>query len=97
MGMIDKVLCPKCGHEPASKSVFQCSECRSILEVHVNTNELTDVDFQRMRQSRDQSIWRWFDFFPVSQRSSIVSLDEGGTPLIPAARLGANLGIAKLI
>ena len=96
MGVIDKVLCPRCGHEPASKSVFQCSKCRSILEVHVNTNQLTEADFQRMRQSRDQSIWRWFDFFPVSQRSSIVSLGEGGTPLIPAARLGTKLGIAKL-
>jgi len=96
MGVIDKVLCPRCGHEPASKSVFQCSECRSILEVHVNTNQLTNADFERMRQSRDQSIWRWFDFFPVSQRSSIVSLGEGGTPLIPAARLGAKLGIEKL-
>jgi len=96
MGVIDKVLCPRCGHEPASKSVFQCSECRSILEVHVNTNQLTQADFQCMRQSRDRSIWRWFDFFPLSQRSSIVSLGEGGTPLIPAARLGAKLGIEKL-
>jgi threonine synthase len=96
MGVIDKVLCPRCGHEPASKSVFQCSECRSILEVHVNTNQLTEADFQRMRQSRDRSIWRWFDLFPLSQRSSIVSLGEGGTPLIPAARLGTKLGIAKL-
>jgi threonine synthase len=48
-----------------------------------------------MRQSRDRSIWRWFDFFPVADRSSIVSLGEGNTPLIHAARLGENLGIAN--
>ena len=96
MGMIDKLLCPKCGHQPASQTVFQCTECRGILEVHVNFGQLTAADFQRMRQSRDQSIWRWFDFFPLAQRSSIVSLGEGNTPLLPATRLGEKLGIANL-
>jgi len=49
-----------------------------------------------MRQSRDQSIWRWFDFFPLAHRSSIVSLGEGGTPLIHARRLGERLALANL-
>ena len=49
-----------------------------------------------MRQSRDKSIWRWFEFFPLAQRSSIVSLGEGNTPLLPATRLGAKIGIANL-
>ena len=49
-----------------------------------------------MRQSRDLSIWRWFDFFPVQNRSSIVSLGEGSTPLIRAQRLGERIGIPNL-
>ncbi len=49
-----------------------------------------------MRQSRDPSIWRWFDFFPVNDRSTIVSLGEGNTPLIHARRLGDKLGITNL-
>ena len=49
-----------------------------------------------MRQSRDLSIWRWFDFLPVENRSSIVSLGEGSTPLLAAPRLGARIGIANL-
>jgi threonine synthase len=49
-----------------------------------------------MRQSRDSTIWRWFDFFPVEDRSSIVSLGEGGTPLLHARRLGARLDIPNL-
>ena len=49
-----------------------------------------------MRHSRDQSIWRWFDFFPLADRSSIVSLGEGGTPLIHTRRLGEKLGLANL-
>jgi threonine synthase len=49
-----------------------------------------------MRASRDQSIWRWFDFFPVADRSSIVSLGEGSSPLIHADRLGGKFGIKNL-
>jgi threonine synthase len=50
-----------------------------------------------MRGSRDRSIWRWFDFFPVAERSSIVSLGEGSTPLTRASRLGEAIGIANLL
>jgi threonine synthase len=66
------------------------------LEVNVKIDHLTRADFDAMRQSREPSIWRWFDFFPVANRSSIVSLGEGGTPLIRAARLGEKIGVANL-
>jgi threonine synthase len=49
-----------------------------------------------MCASKERSIWRWFDFFPVVDRSSIVSLGEGSTPLIHGDRLGEKLGIQNL-
>jgi threonine synthase len=49
-----------------------------------------------MRDSRDRTIWRWFDLFPIESRSSIVSLGEGCTPLIHATRLGERLDMARL-
>jgi threonine synthase len=96
MGLINSLRCPKCGHEEVSRTVFQCAECRSILEIQINTDHLTRNDFEAMRRSRDRSIWRWFDFFPVEKRSSIVSLGEGDTPLIHARRLGEKIGVANL-
>jgi threonine synthase len=66
------------------------------METQVDIHHLTRSDFETMRQSRDRSIWRWFDFFPVEKRSSIVSLGEGDTPLIAARRLGEKLGIPDL-
>ena len=96
MGIVSALRCPKCGQKPASKVVFQCPDCRSILEVNVAIDHLTRSDFQRMRESRDHTIWRWFDFFPIESRASIVSLGEGSTPLIDASRLGENLGISRL-
>jgi threonine synthase len=96
MGIVDKLHCPKCGHKPDSRTLFQCPDCGCILEVQVKIDHLTRADFELMRRSRDHSIWRWFDFFPVEDRSSIVSLGEGSTPLIRTARLGERLGLANL-
>ena len=96
MGKISNLRCPKCGYEAASKTEFQCPRCRSILEVKVEIGHLSRADFQAMRQSRDHTIWRWFDFFPIEDRSCIVSLGEGCTPLIHARRLGDSIGIANL-
>ena len=96
MGIVSALRCPKCGEEPASRTVFRCPACASILEVKVDIGHLTLSDLQAMSQSRDRSIWRWFDFFPVESRASIVSLGEGCTPLIHATRLGAELDIPRL-
>jgi threonine synthase len=96
MGSVKSLRCPKCGHEAESRRVLQCAECRSILEIQVKIDHLTRSDFEGMRQSRDRSIWRWFDFFPVEKRSSVVSLGEGDTPLIHARRLGEKIRIANL-
>lgn len=96
MGSVRQLICSKCGHKPGSAIIFQCPQCRSVVEVTVEIGHLARADFDRMRRSRDRSIWRWFEFFPVANRSSIVSLGEGNTPLIHAARLGEKLGIHNL-
>ncbi len=96
MGIVSALRCPKCAEKPESKTVFRCPSCQSILEVNVEIAHLTRSDRQAMSQSRDRSIWRWFDFFPVESRTSIVSLGEGSTPLIHPTRLGAELNIPRL-
>src|ERR1043166_2245603 len=96
MGIVNSLRCPRCGSAPSSKTVFRCATCDSILEVNVDIGHLTEADFDAMRQSRDHTIWRWFDFFPVEHRSSVVSLGEGSKPLIHAGRLGECIGIRQL-
>ncbi len=96
MGRISPLVCPKCGAAAVNARVFRCPRCACVLEAKVDISHLTAADFAAMRQSRDSSIWRWFDFFPVSHRAAIVSLGEGSTPLLHAKRLGEKLGIANL-
>ncbi|MGH7931523.1 MAG: threonine synthase [Candidatus Binatia bacterium] len=96
MGNVAGLCCPRCGHLSSSRTLFRCGDCNTVLEAEVEISHLTRADFSAMRSSRDRSIWRWFDFFPVEQRSSIVSLGEGDTPLIHARRLGEQLDIPNL-
>src|ERR687892_273619 len=82
MGRLKPLRCPECGQQPATSRIFQCPDCQTVLEVNVELSQLTRADRDMLRQSRDHSIWRWFDFLPIENRSFIVSLGEGSTPLI---------------
>jgi threonine synthase len=96
MGIMNTLRCPKCASAPVSKTVFRCPSCDGVLEVNVEIGHLKRSDFDAMRRNRDHTIWRWFDFFPVEEVSSIVSLGEGCTPLIHATRLGESVGVPQL-
>ena len=41
-------------------------------------------------------MWRWAELLPVRQWSYVVSLGEGGTPLLPQQRLGGTLDVPNL-
>jgi threonine synthase len=45
---------------------------------------------------RPQTMWRYRELLPIAAGEEPVSLDEGGTPLLRARRLGAELGLADL-
>ena len=96
MGIVSAMRCPRCGNDATSPAVFQCGACHCTLEIRVEVGHLTRSDLQAMAQSSDHTIWRWFDFFPIERRTSIVSLGEGSTPLIHATRLGERLKMARL-
>ena len=48
-------------------------------------------------QTRGKSLWRYREVLPVKRDADIVTLGEGFTPLLPAPRLGAKHGLARLL
>ncbi len=50
-----------------------------------------DEIVQRLR-----GMWRWQELLPVFQPENIISLGEGDTNLLPARRLGEQLGLPRL-
>jgi threonine synthase len=46
---------------------------------------------------REPTLWRYHELLPVRAERSVVSLGEGMTPLLPLPRLGAALGLERLL
>ena len=47
--------------------------------------------------ARNEGLWSWRELLPVESHDNEVSLGEGRTPLVECARLGAKLGIDRLL
>src|SRR5215210_7483733 len=45
---------------------------------------------------RTGGLWRWAELLPVRDRSNVVYLGEGDTPLLPQPRLGEAFGVPRL-
>ena len=96
MGILKSLSCPKCGWESLSKTTYQCSSCNTLLETIIEIGHLTRSHLLDIRKRTDQTIWRWFEFFPVQDRLAIVSLGEGYTPLLKPKLLSQELGFTRL-
>jgi threonine synthase len=93
---LDHLDCPRCG-ATHDATVLQglCPNCSSPLlarydlsAVHVRPDDLV---------GRRPDLWRYHELLPVSAAEHVVSLGEGMTPLLEVPRLGAALGIDRLL
>ncbi|MEM4726989.1 MAG: threonine synthase [Candidatus Bathyarchaeia archaeon] len=89
-----KLVCRVCGEEHRIEEMaYRCSRCDYPLEVV--------YDYQRIRRKmgdgfRGLGMWRYGIILPISNPENIVTLQEGGTPLIRAERLGREMGLEEL-
>jgi threonine synthase len=49
-----------------------------------------------LAERRTGGLWRWAELLPVRDRSNVLYLGEGDTPLLPQPRLGEALGVPRL-
>jgi threonine synthase len=96
MGNLKSLSCPKCGWESPSNTTFQCSSCSTILETIIEIGHLSRSHLDDIRKRTDQTIWRWFEFFPIQDRLAIVSLGEGYTPLLKPKLLSQEVDLSRL-
>ncbi len=77
-----KFICFKCGKEfPPTKIIFECSKCGYSLDI--------EYDYGKIRKRQESFFfevipthWKYYDYYPIKDLTKIVSLQEGGTPLI---------------
>jgi threonine synthase len=92
--MHDPILeCPRCGTQLTFTSApGVCPQCRSdYLEVHYDLDAIKHEAVPAWAQ-RPFNLWRYRELLPLRNDANIVSLGEGGTPLLPSTNLGTMLG-----
>ncbi len=93
------LACERCGHSYAlAEAVFACPDCGKGLDI-VYDYELAARRFQEVpRSERPRNIWRFEELLPIVDRAAQARVGRfaGCTPLIPADRLGAELGLSNL-
>ncbi|MBN1286393.1 MAG: pyridoxal-phosphate dependent enzyme [Anaerolineae bacterium] len=90
--------CTYCGYrEPYIRPLVKCPECgETIIEVEYDWQALKESNWQEMIRSRPFGLWRYRELLPLHDHNNIVTMGEGGTPLLHARRLGMMLGLKNL-
>lgn len=73
-----------------------CPDCSRPLLARYDTDKAGNVLTPEILAMREPTLWRYREMLPVKDDQFIVTLSEGGTPLIHARRLGNRLGMESL-
>ena len=84
--------CRECQKEYDSTFKYICDDCFGPLDVHYEFPQITKESFN----GREQTYWRYFELLPITDKSNIVSINAGMTPLVKAEKLGKQLGLNNL-
>ncbi len=97
MSALLNLECPECGrHLPADRLQTVCPDCDSPLFARYDLSGLAHTISPSDIARRPAGLWRWTELLPVEDDRYRLTLGEGDTPLLPALRLGASLGLEHL-
>ncbi len=94
MGRIEALRCRECGREYAVEPIHACEFCFASLEVVFDFDEIARTISRDKIAAGPRTIWRYSELLPGGDKR--VDLGAGFTPLLPAPRLGRELGLPDL-
>ncbi len=90
------IYCPACGYaEPYVRPIASCARCgETYLDAQYVIEGL--LPWPKKLRERPWTMWRYRELLPLRDDDNIVTMGEGGTPLIHSENLGAMLGLRHL-
>ena len=87
---LSHLQCTNCGKTlNADELHTTCPDCGKVLYARYDlASARRELDRNAMT-SRSTRMWRWFELMPVRDEANIVTLGEGGTPLLRASGIQA--------
>jgi threonine synthase len=96
-GLIDHLRCSVCERRfDSNKLQSYCQECHAPIFAQYDIAAIKASVQPDDVKNRPRGIWRWWEILPVLDINFRVSLGEGDTPLLKAARMGKELGVRNL-
>ena len=94
---LDHLECTQCGESFSHSQIIRtCPRCGKVLFARYDLPKLKREVDRDILLSRPPNMWRFSELLPVENPDSVISLGEGGTPLLEALNLGKKLGLKSL-
>jgi threonine synthase len=88
--------CTRCGRRYEPGHVLNLCECGAPLFARYDLERAAKDMRPGHLALREPTLWRYKDVLPVEDPEDRISLGEGFTPLLPAPRLGALVGLPRV-
>jgi threonine synthase len=88
--------CPVCGQSYSGREPTNFCACGRPLLARYDLASVRRYVRRSDWAQRRHDLWRYRELLPVLEEANIVTLGEGGTPLLPVRRLAAQLGLRHL-
>jgi len=97
MNNVTHLECAACAASyPPGRLYGLCMACGKPLLVRYDLERAASTLTRESLAARRGGMWRYREVMPVQDDASIITLGEGSTPLLHAARLGKSLGMPRL-
>ena len=93
---VTHLYCSSCGRKYEARKLINLCECGKPLMVAYDLERAAATLTRETLVGREPTLWRYREVLPVDNEENVLSLGEGMTPLIKAARLGSELGMNNL-
>jgi threonine synthase len=89
--------CPRCGATEDAGRLANLCRCGSPLLARYDLDAVRRAVTPAALRARPADLWRYRELLPVADAAYVTTLGEGWTPLFPAPRYGARIGLPRLL
>jgi threonine synthase len=91
------VECLGCGGRfDVTQPHYRCPKCGDLLEIDRRLDRMDYGGLRKAFDARPLGVWRYRELLSPAGSRRLVTMAEGGTPLLPAKRLAEKVGIRRL-
>ncbi|MFW9809779.1 MAG: threonine synthase [Candidatus Thorarchaeota archaeon] len=96
MSKLKSIKCAKCGKTYDISNVPSNDGCGGRIDFEFDLETIKDTITKENLSKRTPGLWKYFELMPLIDKKHIVTLGEGGTPLVDSKRLSKEWKMKNL-